>query len=143
MGFWDGSGISWTICKQSAPCSRQITTPIPQHSIFYRPDSFPDAQPTVSKHWRQSISSNQLNPTLSEHVNKVCREYSTSVQVYNPLLQNLLWIPCTKIIIITLVTWNNFLCEFLKVQWQRFTGVVNKVIISYVNFFRILCTKNY
>jgi len=19
MGFWDGSGISWTICKQSAP----------------------------------------------------------------------------------------------------------------------------
>jgi len=23
MGFWDGSGISWTICKQSAPRSRQ------------------------------------------------------------------------------------------------------------------------
>ena len=30
-GFWDGSGISWTICKQSAPCSRQKTTPSPQH----------------------------------------------------------------------------------------------------------------
>jgi len=28
------SGISWTICKQSAPCSRQITTPEPHHSIF-------------------------------------------------------------------------------------------------------------
>jgi len=28
------SGISWAICKQSAPCSRQITTPTPQHSIF-------------------------------------------------------------------------------------------------------------
>ena len=28
MGFWDGSGISWTICKQSAPRSRQINTPI-------------------------------------------------------------------------------------------------------------------
>jgi len=26
MGFGDGSGISWTICKQSAPRSRQITT---------------------------------------------------------------------------------------------------------------------
>jgi len=25
MGFWDGSGVRWTICKQSAPCSRQIT----------------------------------------------------------------------------------------------------------------------
>jgi len=28
------SGISWTICKQSAPPSRQITTPTPHHSIF-------------------------------------------------------------------------------------------------------------
>ena len=34
MGFWDGSGISWIICKQSAPCSRQITTPTPHHAIF-------------------------------------------------------------------------------------------------------------
>ena len=33
-GFWDGSGISWTICKQSAPRSRQITTPTPHQSIF-------------------------------------------------------------------------------------------------------------
>ena len=33
-GVWDGSGISWTICKQSAPRSRQITTPTPHHSIF-------------------------------------------------------------------------------------------------------------
>jgi len=33
-GFGDGSGISWTICKQSAPRSRQITTPTPHHSIF-------------------------------------------------------------------------------------------------------------
>jgi len=31
--FWDGSGISWTICKQSAPRSRQITTPTPHHFI--------------------------------------------------------------------------------------------------------------
>jgi len=34
MGFGDGSGISWAICKQSAPRSRQITTPTPHHSIF-------------------------------------------------------------------------------------------------------------
>jgi len=34
IGFWDGTGISWTICKQSAPRSRQITTPTPYHSIF-------------------------------------------------------------------------------------------------------------
>ena len=34
MGFWDGSGISWTICKQSAPRCRLITTPTPHRSIF-------------------------------------------------------------------------------------------------------------
>jgi len=34
IGFWDGSGISWTTCKQSAPRSRQITTPTSYHSIF-------------------------------------------------------------------------------------------------------------
>jgi len=40
-----GSGISWAICK-SAPCSRQTTTPAPYHSVFYRPDALPAAQPT-------------------------------------------------------------------------------------------------
>jgi len=34
MGFWDGSGIGWTTHKQSAPRSRQMTTPTPHHSIF-------------------------------------------------------------------------------------------------------------
>ena len=34
MGFWDVSGISRTTYKQSAPRSRQITTPTPHHSIF-------------------------------------------------------------------------------------------------------------
>ena len=38
MGSWDGSGISWTICKQSAPHSRlrhqTLRTPTPHHSIF-------------------------------------------------------------------------------------------------------------
>ena len=29
-----GSGISWTICKPFAPCCRQITTPVPHHSVF-------------------------------------------------------------------------------------------------------------
>ena len=34
MESWDGSGISWTVCKQSAPRSRQITKPTPHHSMF-------------------------------------------------------------------------------------------------------------
>jgi len=29
---------------------RQITMPAPQHSVFYRPDALPVAQPTASKH---------------------------------------------------------------------------------------------
>jgi len=44
-----GSGISWAMYK-SAPRSRQITMPAPHHSVFYRPDALPAAQPTASKH---------------------------------------------------------------------------------------------
>ena len=45
-----GSGISWAVWK-SAPRPRQITTPAPQQSVFYRPDALPAAQPTTaSKH---------------------------------------------------------------------------------------------
>ena len=40
MGFGDGSDVSWTIRKQSAPRSRQITTPTPHHSIFTGPMLF-------------------------------------------------------------------------------------------------------
>jgi len=46
-----GNGINWAMCK-SAPRSRQITTPTPHHSVFYRPDALPATQPTVSEHWR-------------------------------------------------------------------------------------------
>ena len=50
-----GSGISWAMYK-SAPRTTQITTPAPHHSIFYRQDGLPAAQPTASKHWRQHIN---------------------------------------------------------------------------------------
>ena len=48
-------GICCAICK-SAPRSSQITMPVPHHSIFYRPDALPAAQPTASKHWRQKAA---------------------------------------------------------------------------------------
>ena len=44
-----GSGISWARCK-STPSSRPTTTPVSRHSLFYRPDALPAAQPQ-----RQSI----------------------------------------------------------------------------------------
>jgi len=59
-----GSGISWARCK-SAPCSWQIATPASHHSVFYRPDALPAAQPTASKHWREDF------PTYS--VTKIAR----------------------------------------------------------------------
>ena len=37
--------LRWAACK-SAPRSRQITTPAPHHSVFYRPDALPAVQPT-------------------------------------------------------------------------------------------------
>jgi len=42
---WHQLGI-----RKSAPHSRQITMPTPHHSVFYRPDALPVAQPTASKH---------------------------------------------------------------------------------------------
>ena len=66
-----GSGISWAVCK-SAPRSRQITTPAPRHSVFYRPDALPATQPTASKHWRQIELHMHCNLTsvLFKHFNK-------------------------------------------------------------------------
>jgi len=43
-----GRGISWDVCK-SASCSRQITTPAPHHSVFYRLSAL---WPTAAKHCR-------------------------------------------------------------------------------------------
>ena len=56
-----GSGISWAICK-SAPRSRQITMPASHHSVFYRPDVLPAAQPPASKHWRPNKINYQCWP---------------------------------------------------------------------------------
>ena len=57
------SEIRWAICK-SAPCSRQITTPAPHRSVFYRPDALPAAQPTASKHWRHEHWRHVINTVL-------------------------------------------------------------------------------
>ena len=59
-----GSEIRRAICK-SAPCSRQITTPAPHRSVFYRPDALPAAQPTASKHYAASMHIRSLIMKLS------------------------------------------------------------------------------
>jgi len=65
---WGGSGISWTICKSFAPRSRQMTTPAPQHLIFYMPERCSPgcktnsikALKTKSKHWRRNYFTRRL-----------------------------------------------------------------------------------
>ena len=60
-GTWkvNQSGFYWSkrqwVAVASAPYSRQTTTPVPHHSVFYRLDALPATQPTVSKHWRHSV----------------------------------------------------------------------------------------
>ena len=76
-----GSGISWAICK-SVPCSRQITTPAPHHSVFYRPDALPAAQPTASKHWRHTFCDASLEVTDWLYASDWARDHWSRV-VYN------------------------------------------------------------
>ena len=62
-----GSGISCAICK-SATRSRQITTPAPHHSFFYRPHALPAAQPTASKHWFHKAEQNFTKILRQENI---------------------------------------------------------------------------
>ena len=70
-----GSGISWAICK-SAPRCRQITMPAPHHSVFYRPDALPAAQPTASKHWRPYL--NNVDKLVLIHTDGCTDKQSTA-----------------------------------------------------------------
>ena len=50
-----GSGISWAICKSAVCISLQTDNHATlHHSVFYRLYALPAAQPTASRHWRQS-----------------------------------------------------------------------------------------
>ena len=59
-----GTGISRAICK-SASSSRQKTSPAPHHSVPYRPDALPAAQPT-----RQSTEGQTQQNIIKQHRNK-------------------------------------------------------------------------
>ena len=54
MWFWHVSGISWIMCKQSAPRSRQITTPTTYRSIFT--GRIRDGRGSISLHPTQPIN---------------------------------------------------------------------------------------
>ena len=61
------SGISWAICK-SAPCSRQVTTPAPHHSVFYRPDALPAAnqqRQSNEGHWHAGTTLSEMPSSVA------------------------------------------------------------------------------
>ena len=49
-GAGDKNGSSYKTCKATV----KSLPPTNQHTTIYRPDALPVAQPTVSKHWRES-----------------------------------------------------------------------------------------
>jgi len=70
-----GSGIIGTICK-SAPCTRHITMTSSHHpDFFYRLNSFPNDQPTASKHCKAHHYVDPLEYFCLRH--KLCRQFST------------------------------------------------------------------
>ena len=80
--WWGGSGISWTICKSFAPHSRQITTPLPHHSVFtgrmpflplnqQRQSTEGNSWLVLRKQWSQTRRNNHQiynKPSLTEHI---------------------------------------------------------------------------
>jgi len=91
-----GSGTRWAICK-SASCSRQITTPAPHRSVFYRPDALPATQPT-SKHWRHEFSYKQTE-NYTQSITANVQMNSLTIKIFQnqqiifqgPDLQNISW----------------------------------------------------
>jgi len=52
------------------------------HSVFYRPDALPAAQPTASKHWRQQIlnlNTQKMKSKHNQHTKFVCVSLCTTV----------------------------------------------------------------
>ena len=80
------------MCK-SAPHSRQITTPEPHHSVFYRPDALPAAQPTASKHWRPNgcSSSSSSMPPYHQLIKYLGYNYLFVFSVFSLLMPSVLW----------------------------------------------------
>jgi len=70
-----------------APSSRQLNMPAPHHSVFYRPDALPAAQPTSSKHWIHKHWRHNVMATYrwiydSHHLQADCQEPGSAPESY-------------------------------------------------------------
>ena len=72
-----GGGNNWSYktCKASV---KIVTTNKATPSFFYRPDAFPVAQPTVSKHWREQHQNLNLQIKLDYRFRQTAITFSLS-----------------------------------------------------------------
>jgi len=59
--------------------------PASQHSVFYRPDALPAAQPTVSKHWRHKHirkSNSHFNHPITVHYITSCSYFKVRERLF-------------------------------------------------------------
>jgi len=118
----DGGGDNWSYKTCKAPV--KLSPPTNQHPAFYRLDVLPVAQPTVSKHWRESVE--EVTEVLEMRYRKMTDQY-----LFN---QNDCWILLTSHFLHSprslptsaVYNWEGQVCNFLVL------GVLG-----------MLCTKNY
>ena len=109
------SGISWTICKQSAPRCRQDNHINTSSLNFYRPDALPDVQPIASKHWRHFLFQDS-----EAYFGKYCK----SIAICNKMYCNLQYFSYSVLLMI-------LQCFYTKLQY------------CYCNNVQQYCTANY
>ena len=92
-----------------APCSSQISMPARHHSMFHNTDALPDAQPTVSKHWRLG-SKFGTESSLKDVIacSKVCR--CTTLWHFSNLHRPNGWVFLCHPLLVGLVSVNLWCC---------------------------------
>jgi len=145
---------------QCKPCNQNINSVCPVKPDWTAVSSLNGPKPEYVAHAPVADSGTKtdalllhcsINDTLINWIPH-CQNMSTNlinsldpmfVPISNPLLQNLLRISCThNYYYYHFGTCNNYLCEFFKIQWLHFTGVVDKVLSAHVKILQdSVCQK--
>jgi len=123
MGLWDGSGISWTTCKQSAPRSRLTTTPTSHHAVNYGSNAESISLPPFAQKKPRVLSkSNSQNPTVTRADRSYFTTQNTAVLVAYPAplkLQPYGTIKVAHTRLPSVGSWSRFLAVSLQVTWLK------------------------
>ena len=116
-----GSGISWAICT-SAPCSRQITTPAPHHSVFTgRMPFLPPNQQRQSTEGNRNTNNIKIAVKMPIYAGKMCDTLTLQKNCRNK--QNMWQLHiCTKLTCLVKWLWEH---SWLAVGWLWHTATVS------------------